>query len=328
MGNILEVRDLTVRFFTYYGVVCAVNGVSLTVAPEEIVGVVGESGSGKSVTALSVMGLVESPGYITGGSICLKGRDLLTMLSKEWATVRGSEVTMCFQNPMRALNPLMKIGRQLTRIHRTHRNSSEKEATEKAVGLLKHVRIADAEKIMDRYPHQLSGGMCQRVMIVMALICEPKLLILDEPTPGLDVTVQNQLLHLLRELRVSTSVAQMMITHDLGVVANICDRVVVMYGGRVMESAPVDALYGSPQHPYTIALLRAIPQVDARTQLVPIPGSVPAPLEMPGGCPFHPRCSDAMPSCSEVTPSLTEVRQNHQVACHRFRKADKDDTTT
>jgi len=325
MANILDIQDLTVRFFTYYGVVCAVNGVSLSVLPEETLGIIGESGSGKSVMALSVMGLVEKPGYITHGLINLAGRDLLHMSPKELRSIRGREVTMCFQNPMRALNPLIKIGKQITRVHQAHHNSNRNAARKQAVKLLRDVNIADAERLMDRYPHQLSGGMSQRVMVVMALICEPQLLILDEPTTGLDVTVQKQLLHILRELRLSTSTSQMMITHDLGVVANICDRVVVVYGGRVMESGPVEVLYGSPKHPYTIALLKAIPQVDAQVQLVPIPGSVPEPLNMPNGCPFHPRCSHAMPICANVIPPLVGIAPSHRVACHLFQKGDEDD---
>ncbi|MCK5805626.1 MAG: ABC transporter ATP-binding protein [Lentisphaeria bacterium] len=322
MTDILSVRDLTVRFFTYYGVVHAVNGVSFSVLPEETLGIVGESGSGKSVTALSIMGLVEKPGYVTGGSIQLGERSLLKLSAKEWLDVRGREITMCFQNPMRALNPLMKIGYQLMRIHQAHQSSSKHDAARRAVALLKQVNIADAEQLMDRYPHQLSGGMSQRVMVVMALICGPRLLILDEPTTGLDVTVQQQLLNLLRELRTSTSASQMIITHDLGVVANICDRVVVMYGGRVMETAPVEVLYGSPKHPYTTALLQAIPQVDAKTDLTPIPGSVPEPLNMPTGCPFHPRCAHAMPRCSEVVPALVPLAERHEVACHLLTKGD------
>ncbi len=317
---VIEIRDLNVRFFTYYGVVRAVNGVTFSVYADETLGIVGESGSGKSVTALSMMGLIEPPGYVAGGEILFSGRDLTRITPDEWLRLRGDEITMCFQNPMRALNPVMKIGRQLARVHMTHNDSTLKEATDRAIALLEEVNIADAERLMSRYPHQLSGGMCQRVMTVMALICEPRVLILDEPTTGLDVTVQKQLLHLLRELRERTSASQMLITHDLGVVANICDRVVVMYGGRVMESAGIDALFGRPQHPYTIALLHSIPQVDARTQLRPIPGAVPEPLNLPSGCPFHPRCSHTMPICSATVPPLFDVAEGQQAACHLFSK--------
>jgi oligopeptide/dipeptide ABC transporter ATP-binding protein len=327
MNGVVEIQDLHVRFFTYYGVVHAVNGVSFSVHADETLGIVGESGSGKSVTALSLMGLVEKPGFITAGSIRLSGRDLLALSPKEWLKVRGAEVTMCFQNPMRALNPLMKIGRQLTRVHMTHNDSSKDEARGRAVDLLREVNIADAERLLNRYPHQLSGGMCQRVMTVMALICDPHVLILDEPTTGLDVTVQKQLLHLLRELRHKSSASQMLITHDLGVVANICDRVIVMYGGRVMEAAEVHVLFERPSHPYTVALLKAIPQVDADTELTPIPGSVPEPLNIPSGCPFHPRCSHTMAICSASAPELRQVAPGQQAACHLFDKETTDDAS-
>jgi len=317
---VVEIRDLNVRFFTYYGVVRAVNGVTFSVMGEETLGIVGESGSGKSVTALSMMGLIEPPGYVAGGEILFSGRDLTRISDDEWLRLRGAEITMCFQNPMRALNPVMKLGRQLARVHMTHNRSSVSEATERAVTLLKEVNIADAERLMGRYPHQLSGGMCQRVMTVMAMICEPRVLILDEPTTGLDVTVQKQLLHLLRDLRERTSASQMLITHDLGVVANICDRVVVMYGGRVMETAGVEAIFDNPRHPYTVALLDAIPQVDSQTDLTPIPGTVPEPLHLPSGCPFHPRCTHAMPICSEDMPLLFDVAEGQLAACHLFSK--------
>jgi len=327
MDSVVEIQNLHVQFFTYYGVVHAVNGVSFSVHADETMGIVGESGSGKSVTALSIMGLVEKPGFITDGSIHLSGRNLLHLSPKEWLKVRGAEVTMCFQNPMRALNPLIKIGKQLTRVHMTHNRSSKQEACARAIDLLREVDIADAEKLLDRYPHQLSGGICQRVMTVMALICDPRVLILDEPTTGLDVTVQKQLLHLLRELRQKSSALQMLITHDLGVIANICDRVIVMYGGRVMETTEVGVLFERPSHPYTVALLKAIPQIDAQTELTPIPGSVPEPLSIPSGCPFHPRCSHTMAICSVSAPELQQVAAGQHAACHLFDREKTDDAS-
>jgi len=318
MEHILDVRGLEVRFFTYFGVVHAVNGVSYQIGAGETVGVVGESGSGKSVSAMAVMGLVEQPGYVTAGTVYFQGTDLLTLPEREWDKIRGNDITMCFQNPMRALNPLMRIGRQLTRVYVTHTHARAAKGRRRAVELLREVNIADAERVMDRYPHQLSGGMCQRVMTVMALMCEPRLLILDEPTTGLDVTVQKQLLHLLRALRDRTTASQMLITHDLGVVANICDSVVVMYAGRVMEQAPVERLFSEPKHPYTRALLQAIPRVESRTMLRPIPGDVPEALSLPPGCSFHPRCTSRMDKCVRFTPNLVMVADQQQVACHFY----------
>jgi oligopeptide/dipeptide ABC transporter ATP-binding protein len=318
MEHVLDIRDLEVRFFTYFGIVHAVNGVSYRIGAGETVGIVGESGSGKSVSAMAVMGLVEQPGYVTAGTICFQGTDLLTLPEREWHKIRGNDITMCFQNPMRALNPLMRIGRQLTRVYTTHKHARAGEARRRAVELLREVNIADAERVMDRYPHQLSGGMCQRVMTVMALMCEPRLLILDEPTTGLDVTVQKQLLHVLRALRDRTTASQVLITHDLGVVANICDGVVVMYAGRVMERAPVERLFTEPRHPYTQALLQAIPRVESRTTLRPIPGDVPEALRLPPGCPFHPRCTSRMDECARSTPDLVMVTDQQQVACHLY----------
>jgi len=320
MEYVLDVRGLEVRFFTYFGIVHAVNGVSYQIGEGETVGVVGESGSGKSVSAMAVMGLVEQPGYVTAGTIHFQGRDLLTLPDREWHKIRGNQITMCFQNPQRALNPLMRIGKQLTRIYVTHKHARVEESRCRAVELLREVNIADAERVMNRYPHQLSGGMCQRVMTVMALMCEPRVLILDEPTTGLDVTVQKQLLHLLRVLRDRTTASQMLITHDLGVVANICDVVVVMYAGRVMEQAPVEQLFARPMHPYTQSLLRAIPRVESRIVLHAIPGEVPEAMSLPLGCPFYPRCTSRMEVCEQFAPDLATVANQQQVAvaCHLY----------
>ena len=319
MSHVLEVRDLHVAFYTYYGVVRAVNGVNFHIDHNETLGIVGESGSGKSVTAAAVMGLIEPPGAVTAGEAVLLERNVFSFTPDEWERVRGQKMTMCFQNPTRALNPVLRIGDQMTRIFLRHvPGASKKDATRQAIELLKEVNIADAEKVLRRYPHQLSGGMCQRVMVVMALMCDPSLLILDEPTTGLDVTVQKQLLHLLIELREKSEASQWMITHDLGVIANLCDRVVVMYAGKALETASVAKLFSEPAHPYTRALLGAIPQVDTRNPLKAIPGSVPEALNLPNGCPFHPRCDRAMEICEQVFPEDSHLENGHLVACHLY----------
>ncbi len=319
--SVLSVENLAVSFYTYYGVARAVNGVSFEVGANETLGVVGESGSGKSVTAAAVMGLIEPPGAVTAGRVTLKGKALLSMTKEEWNRVRGSEMTMCFQNPARALNPVQRVGYQVMRVYLRHVPSATRaEAREHAIHLLREVNIPDADKVLGRYPHQLSGGMCQRVMIVMALMCGPSLLILDEPTTGLDVTVQKQLMHLLLQLRQKTQASQWLITHDLGVVANLCDRVVVMYGGKIMEGAPVDRLFSAATHPYTKALLVSIPQVSRKNLLKPIPGTVPAALSIPPGCPFNPRCSEKMEVCAVAPPGFTEIEPGHRVACYLYGK--------
>jgi oligopeptide/dipeptide ABC transporter ATP-binding protein len=321
--SILCVENLAVSFYTYYGVARAVNGVSFEVDADETLGVVGESGSGKSVTAAAVMGLIEPPGAITSGKVTLNGRDLLSATKEEWNRVRGREMTMCFQNPSRALNPVLRVGHQIMRVYLRHVPSATRaEARAHAIHLLREVNIADADKVMGRYPHQLSGGMCQRVMIVMALMCDPSLLILDEPTTGLDVTVQKQLMHLLLQLREKAHASQWLITHDLGVVANLCDRVVVMYGGKIMEVAPIGRLFGDAAHPYTRALLVSIPQVNQKNRLKPIPGVVPGALSIPPGCPFNPRCSERMDICTVAPPGYVEVEPGHRVACYLYGNAE------
>ncbi len=321
MAQLLQVTDLYVAFYTYYGVVRAVNGVSFEIGENETLGIVGESGSGKSVTAAAVMGLIEPPGAVTGGKVLLQGRDVFSFSKSEWERARGHKMTMCFQNPTRALNPVLRVGEQMERVFLRHTpRASKKDATKHAVHLLKEVSIPDAERVMSRYPHQLSGGMCQRVMVVIALMCDPVLLILDEPTTGLDVTVQKQLIHLLLQLRARTNASQWMITHDLGVIANLCDRVVVMYAGKVLEETDVRTLFAVPRHPYSRALLGAIPQVGARNELAPIPGNVPEALNLPSGCPFHPRCEHAMAVCSNIHPDFTVLNGGHRIACHLFDK--------
>ena len=318
MAPLLEVKDLEVAFYTYYGVVRAVNGLCFSVDANETLGIVGESGSGKSVSVMSIMGLIEKPGYIIGGQIYLRGRNVLSLVYEAWNQIRGSEITMCFQNPMQALNPVLRIGDQIARVHMTHRSSTQKEAWDRSIRLLEEVNVPDAERVMRSFPHQLSGGMCQRVMTVIALVCEPYLLILDEPTTGLDVTVQNQLLMLIRRLRDEKAASHLLITHDLAVVANTCDRVIVMYAGREMEEADVQTLFEDTKHPYTQALLESIPQVYAQNPLQPIPGNVPEALHLPSGCPFHPRCAHTMEICRQEIPPLIVVAKGQKAACHLY----------
>lgn len=326
MAALLSIEDLRVSFYTYYGIVRAVNHVTFNVYEKEILGVVGESGSGKSVTAMTIVGLLPFPGYVVGGRVSFLGRDLLSMSDDEWGKLRGKEISICFQNPSRSLNPVLTVGTQLTRVLTRHtRGISKKQAFQRAVALLQEVNIPGAERVMRQYPHQLSGGMAQRVMIVLALICQPRLIILDEPTTGLDVTVQRQLLSLLRRIQQKSVVSQILITHDLGVVANACDRVLVMYAGYVMEEAPVEELFAQPMHPYTKALLESIPCVEADASLKPIPGAVPIMTQLPSGCPFHPRCAFAREICCSEVPAYRLVSSGHHIACHLAAQGEKNE---
>jgi oligopeptide/dipeptide ABC transporter ATP-binding protein len=317
---LLEIRQLQTYFYLRRATVQAVDGVSFWVAPGEMVGLVGESGSGKSVTALSVLRLVQPPGRILAGEIIFQGRNLMALSDEEMnSSVRGQAISMVFQNPRSCLNPVMKVGDQIARVHRFHKRSSSRQAKDRTLAMLKLVQIADPERVMDRYPHQLSGGMCQRAMIAMALICEPALVIADEPTTGLDVTVQGQILELMRDLRNKTGAAQLLITHDLGVVAETCDRIVVMYGGKVMEAGPVVDLFRTPLHPYTAALLRSVPDIKKDFRTTTIPGNVPDPRDPPSGCRFHPRCADCRDECVAEAPDLVQVTSDRAVACHHPR---------
>jgi peptide/nickel transport system ATP-binding protein len=318
MEQLLEIKDLHTHFFLRRAVVRAVDGVSLAVAAGEMVGLVGESGSGKSVTALSILRLIRAPGRIVSGQITFQGRDLVTLSEQDMNRVRGQAISMVFQNPRSCLNPVMKVGAQIARVHRTHKGSSSSEATARALDFLKLVQIADPERVLDRYPHELSGGMCQRAMIAMALICEPALVIADEPTTGLDVTVQGQILELMRNLRQQTRAAQLLITHDLGVVAETCDRMVVMYGGRVVEVGEVNSVFARPLHPYTAALLASVPDIKRDFRTTTIPGSVPDPRRFPPGCRFHPRCGKCMDVCRVELPPTTLLENGRQVACHLY----------
>lgn len=318
MEKLLEIRRLQTYFFLRRATVKAVDGVSFWMAPGEMVGLVGESGSGKSVTALSILRLIQPPGRIVAGEIIFQDRNVLALSESEMnATVRGQAISMVFQNPRSCLNPVMKVGDQIARVHRTHRGSSAQDARVRALDFLRLVQISDPERVMERYPHQLSGGMCQRAMLAMALVNEPSLVIADEPTTGLDVTVQGQILELLRGLREKTAAAQLLITHDLGVVAETCDRMVVMYGGRVVETGPVADVFSAPLHPYTAALLQSVPDVKKDFRATTIPGSVPDPRSFPAGCRFHPRCADFREECSTEAPELVQVTADRAVACHR-----------
>jgi len=318
---LLSVRDLTVTFASRgRRDVRAVDGVSLDVAAGETVGIVGESGSGKSVTSLAALGLLPKRGVQVTGSVEFEGQDLLTMPDDELRALRGRDIAMVFQDPMSSLNPVLTVGRQITEILKRHRDMNKAQAREEAARLLHSVGIGDAERRLGNFPHQLSGGMRQRVMIAMSLACQPRLLIADEPTTALDVTISAQILELLRELVVGSQTALIMITHDLGVVAGLCDQVHVMYSGRIVESAPRRPLFADPQHPYTTGLLASVPRLDqARgVPLLPIPGSPSDTLPWTSGCAFAPRCSRQVPECLGSPPALLPVEDgtaHHLVRC-------------
>ncbi|MBL8385746.1 MAG: ABC transporter ATP-binding protein [Burkholderiales bacterium] len=319
---LLEVSGLTAEFVTRGGVVRAVDGVSLRIDAGETLGVVGESGSGKSVTALCIMRLVrQPPGRVSAGSVRYAGTDLLGLSDAAMRRVRGKEIAMIFQEPMTSLNPVFTVGAQIAEVTMLHEGLGRRAAMARAVEMLRVVHIPNPARLASEYPHQLSGGMRQRVMIAMALACNPRLLIADEPTTALDVTIQAQILELLGELKSSYGMAVLLITHDMGVIAETAQRVAVMYGAQVVEEAPVGALFAAPLHPYTRGLLRSIPRVDraagARARLEQIPGSVPT-LRLPlaPGCRFAPRCAAATATCRQAMPALKEVAPGHKVACH------------
>jgi oligopeptide/dipeptide ABC transporter ATP-binding protein len=317
MTALLQVRDLRTHFTTDDGEFPAVDGVSFSVDAGRTLAIVGESGCGKSVTSLSIMGLVPNPpGRIRGGSIRFEGRELVGAPARELQDLRGNGMAMIFQEPMSSLNPAFTIGEQIVEGLLRHRPISRTQATERALAMLCKVRIPAPEQRFHEYPHKLSGGMRQRAMIAMALACEPRLLIADEPTTALDVTIQAQILDLMRTLQGETGTAIILITHDLGVVAELADEVVVMYAGRVVERAPVQTLFDDPQHPYTIGLLGSIPRLDAqRSRLASIEGQVPSPLRLPRGCSFAERCPFADAQCRAAAPALLEVAAQHWSAC-------------
>ncbi len=318
--SLLKVRNLRTSFFTEDGIVNAVDNVSFDVRAGEALALVGESGCGKSVTASSIMRLVAPPGRITGGEIRFKGRNLADLSEREMRKVRGDDIAMVFQEPMTSLNPVFKIGAQLAEAIRIHRDVSKKEARRMAGEMLELVSIPDPIKRLDDYPHQLSGGMRQRVMIAMALSCEPDLLIADEPTTALDVTIQAQIMELLAHLQKKLGLAVLLITHDLGIVAEFCERVLVMYTGRIVEEAPVRELFANPGHPYTRGLLESLPSLTASAagvaRLPTIKGMVPSLLSLPDGCKFNPRCPDVMDICLGNEPALMAISQGHAARCY------------
>ncbi|WP_432401754.1 ABC transporter ATP-binding protein [Wukongibacter sp. M2B1] len=315
---LLDVKNVKTHFFTDKGVVKAVDGVDFKIKKGETLGIVGESGSGKSVTSMSVMQLVEEPGKTVEGTISFRGDNLLDKSLQEMQTIRGNEISMIFQEPMTSLNPVFKIGEQIMEVLMLHQDMTKEEARNKAIEMLKIVGLPRAERVVDDYPHQLSGGMRQRVMIAMALACQPSLLIADEPTTALDVTIQAQILKLMNELKEKLGTAIMLITHDLGVVAQMADHVIVMYCGKVVEDAPVEELFENPRHPYTKGLMKSIPSLDDdnnKERLDSIDGTVPHPLHLPEGCYFEPRCPYAVEKCKIQKPVLEEIAEGHKVSC-------------
>ncbi len=327
--SLLEVKDLHTFFQTREGLVRAVDGVSFQLDDGELLGLVGESGCGKSITALSIMRLIAPPGKIAAGEVLFEGRDLLHLSNTEMRHVRGNDVAMIFQDPMTSLNPVFTVGEQIAEALRLHRKLSRQDARQAAVQAMREVSIPDPELRANDYPHQLSGGMRQRVMIAMALACDPKVLIADEPTTALDVTIQAQILELLNNLRRTRNLAVLLITHDLGVVAEVADRVAVMYTGRIVEESPVDELFARPKHPYTEGLLRSVPKLTARDvvkaeRLQTIEGMVPRPTALPPGCHFEPRCPYRMPRCREEEIPLYPVGETVTVRCVLYDPAGKN----
>ncbi len=320
---LLEVKDLHTQFPTRAGLVRAVDGVSFHLERGELLGVVGESGCGKSITALSIMRLISPPGKIVAGAIHFKGRNLLALSDSEMRQIRGDDIAMIFQDPMTSLNPVFTVGDQIAEALRLHKKLSRKDAKAAAVEAMKEVSIPDPARRAGDYPHQLSGGMRQRVMIAMALACDPELLIADEPTTALDVTIQAQILELLDDLRKTRELAVLLITHDLGVVAEVADRVAVMYTGRIVEESPVAELFARPKHPYTEGLLRSVPKLTAAdvgrvTRLETIEGTVPSPTDLPPGCHFAPRCPYRMPRCTVEEIPLYQLEHGAKVRCVLF----------
>ncbi len=325
---LLEVTNLRTQFSTRAGLVKAVDGVSFSIGEGELVGLVGESGCGKSITALSIMRLVSAPGKIVNGSILFKGEDLVRASTDRLRQIRGNDIAMIFQDPMTSLNPVFTVGEQIAEALRLHRNLNRKQAWEAAVDAMREVAIPSPERRVLDYPHQLSGGMRQRVMIAMALACDPELLIADEPTTALDVTIQAQILELLDELRVSRKLAVLLITHDLGVVAEVADRVCVMYTGKIVEESGVDELFADPKHPYTRGLLRSVPKltlagIDKAERLQTIDGTVPNPTHLPHGCHFAPRCEFRMDICTEGEIPLITQPSGAKVRCVLYDDSQK-----
>ena len=320
--KLLEIKDERLSFFTPAGEVKALNGVSFSMEEGEVLGIVGESGSGKSVTAYSIMGLTAYPGKLVGGTIRFNGHEIEKMTEKDFRKIRGNEVSIIFQDPMTSLNPVYTIGNQIVEVILLHTNKTKKEAYERAKELLELVGINEPSKRLKQYPHELSGGMRQRVMIAIALACEPKLLIADEPTTALDVTIQAQILELMQELRKKLGMSIIMITHDLGVVASMCEKIAVMYAGHIVEYGTADEIFYNPSHEYTKGLIKSIPKLNAEKieRLVPIEGQPVDLLNPPAGCPFAPRCSECMKICLNKMPPKTELSDTHYSYCWLLQK--------
>ncbi len=317
MPPLLQVSHLTTTFRTTRGLLTAVNDISFSIQPAEVVGLVGESGSGKSATSRSLMGLIPQPPGKVQGSILLDEKELMGQSAREWQRIRGEHIAMIFQDPMTSLNPLYTIGEQVAEALRFHEKMTQQQALETTEELFYQVGIPHPKERLRAYPHQLSGGMRQRAMIAMAIACKPRLLIADEPTTALDVTIQAQILDLLRSLNEKNGMALLLITHDLGIVAEICHKVMVMYAGRIMERAEVKVLFEKPLHPYTFGLMQSRPDIDRPIErLQPIPGSPPNLIDVPTGCPFHPRCTYVQERCKVEVPVLREVEPAHESACH------------
>jgi oligopeptide/dipeptide ABC transporter ATP-binding protein len=321
---LLAVKELKTYFYTEDGIVRAVDGVNFEVYPGEVLGLVGESGCGKSVTSLSIMGLVSKPGKIDGGEILLDGNDLVNLPEEDMVKIRGNRVSMIFQQPQSALNPVFKVGDQLAEVLNVHQDLGKEAGWNRAIALLKMVGVPDPERRAHAYPHELSGGMAQRVMIAMALACVPELLIADEPTTALDVTIQAQILDLMRDLRRDMGTAVILITHDLGVVAEMADRVAVMYAGEIVEQTDVNSLFDEPMHPYTQGLIGSIPILgEIKDKLDVIPGSVPNLVNLPPGCRFAPRCEarvkHSLNICTETKPELEDIKSGHKVRCWLYQ---------
>lgn len=319
-SNLLEINDLRTYFFTEAGVVKAVDGISVKVKESQTIGLVGESGSGKTVTALSALRVVPRPGRIVGGSIRFDGEDLLAKSDEEMRKFRGPKMAVVFQDPTTSLNPVYTVEKQLSDILMLHLNMTKQEASKSALRLLERVGIQEPEKRLRAYPHELSGGMKQRVAIARALSCEPRLLFADEPTTNLDVTIQAQVLELMKQLQKDLKMSMVMITHDMGIIADMAERVTVLYAGKVMEEADTLTLFTSPKHPYTEALMKAVPSVAETRTLEVIPGNIPNLIEVPPGCVFHPRCKYAKAICMKEVPPLEKAEEGHYVACHRWRE--------
>ncbi|MBF4695229.1 ABC transporter ATP-binding protein [Fusibacter ferrireducens] len=316
-GKLLDVKELYTSFYTHLGEVQAIRGVSFHLDKGEALGIVGESGSGKSVTSLSVMKLLQYPGKVKSGQIMFKGEDLVPKSNKEMMSIRGDQIAMIFQDPMTSLNPVYTIGNQIMEAVIKHQGLSKSEARAKAIEMLTLVGIPSPEQRVDNFPHEFSGGMRQRAMIAIALSCQPDLLIADEPTTALDVTIQAQILELLKELKDKVNTAIILITHDLGVVADVCSRIVVMYGGLIMEEGSAEDVFYNPTHPYTMGLIKSIPRLDLneKHRLIPIPGTPPDLLNPPTGCPFATRCPYAMQVCVKEAPKFYVTNEGHRAAC-------------